>query len=263
MGRTIFIPKNSSETKRSESNSEVKASGLTNPAGSSAISPRDETLDTHGKEKDDRTERQSARRAKAKRDKSKKIIDQQAAANRNAIQERISHVKLSEVRNLVFELIRNQFDLDNASLFRSTMFSTLRTMSYAVTGNHEFNKTLFEMHSTYLTGEAMGGWIKYLLDICWPGGVFFTSAPPLTKTEQETLSQKTKDKLHQSFPDQLRTVLGQEIADDGIDVLHEMLQNRLVLKSMAYMMLDEVWLELFPELNDGFLTGASGLDPRK
>eukprot|EP00978_Attheya_sp_CCMP212_P009549 scaffold22590_cov46-Attheya_sp.AAC.4 len=263
MSRTIFIPKNGSETKRSESISEVEASGSTNPSGSSAISPRDETLDTHGKEKNDRTERQSARRAKAKRDKSQKIVDQQAAANRSAIQERISHVKLSEVRNLVFELIRNQFDLDNASLFRSTMFSTLRTMSYAVTGNHEFNKTLFEMHSTYLTGEAMGGWIKYLLDICWPGGVFFTSAPPLTKAEQETLSQETKDKLYQSFPDQLRTVLGQEIADDGIDVLHEMLQNRLVLKSMAYMMLDEVWLELFPELNDGFLTGASGLDPRK
>jgi hypothetical protein len=42
-------------------------------------------------------------------------------------------------------------------------------------------------------------------------------------------------------------------------MLHEMLQNRLVLKSLAYMIVDLVLVELFPELND-FVTGAECLE---
>ena len=50
----------------------------------------------------------------------------------------------------------------------------------------------------------------------------------------------------------------------GIDrrfqqMLHEMLQNRLVLRSMAYMLFDLMWEEIFPELQD-VLTGGSVLD---
>ena len=60
------------------------------------------------------------------------------------------------------------------------------------------------------------------------------------------------------FPDQLRTVLGKH-TDDGLELLHEMLQNRLVLKSMAYMIMEEIWVELFPELGD-FVSGTECLE---
>ena len=43
------------------------------------------------------------------------------------------------------------------------------------------------------------------------------------------------------------------------EALHEMLQNRMVVKSMFYMLLDLVWEEIFPEMKD-ILTCGEALD---
>ena len=176
-----------------------------------------------------------------------------------SIKTRIDQVKLSQVRNALFQFIRHLFDLDNASFFRSRMLSAIKTMSFAVTSAQEFNKMLFKMHLTHVNGKAMGGWIKFVRDIVWPNGVFFESGPDLTECERRLQEEEARDILVKAFPDQLRTVLGQEIARDGLYVFHEMLQNRVVLKSMAYMIMDEVWLEIFPELSD-VLTGTAVLE---
>ena len=72
------------------------------------------------------------------------------------------------------------------------------------------------------------------------------------------VKRNSKKMLNKMFPDQLRKVLGRH-TDEGLAMLHEMLQNRLVLKSMAYMLMDLVWVEIFPELSD-FVTGAECLE---
>ena len=64
--------------------------------------------------------------------------------------------------------------------------------------------------------------------------------------------------LERTLPLQLKAVLGRH-SDEGLDLLHEMLQNRLVLKSIAYMLLDLVWAQIFPELAE-FTTGAESLE---
>jgi len=176
-----------------------------------------------------------------------------------AIKAKIEKVPLGQVRNALFELVRYQFDFDNASFFRSRMFSALKTMSFAVTSSSEFRKMLYEAHVKHVNPDALGGLVKMLLDILWPDGVFFDSKPPLTPRESQTLSDETLQKLTSIFPEQLQSVLGQEITNDGMEMLHEMLQNRLVLRSMAYMLFDLMWLEIFPELQD-VLTGGSVLD---
>ena len=109
-----------------------------------------------------------------------------------------------------------------------------------------------------MNGEWVSGWIYYLVDMFWPNGVFYTKAPPLTEDEIIALKRDSKKIIERMFPDQLRTVLGKH-TNEGLDMLHEMLQNRLVLKSMAYMLLDLIWVELFPELND-FVSGAECLE---
>eukprot|EP00979_Chaetoceros_neogracilis_P015397 scaffold5876_cov363-Chaetoceros_neogracile.AAC.1 len=47
--------------------------------------------------------------------------------------------------------------------------------------------------------------------------------------ESEGLERTSKILLRNSFPDHLTTVLGHEISDNGSDLIHEMLNNRLVL----------------------------------
>jgi len=72
----------------------------------------------------------------------------------------------------------------------------------------------------------------------------------LTRDESEALASTSKILLRESFPDHLTAVLGHEISDNGSDLIHEMLNNRLVLKSMIYMMADTILLEAFPEMSD-------------
>ena len=92
--------------------------------------------------------------------------------------------------------------------------------------------------------------IKFIKDLIWPNGVIFTSAAPLTIKESKALARTSRSLLRDSFPDQLTAVLGNEITENGLDLLHEMLNNRLVLKSMIYMMADTLLLEAFPEMSD-------------
>jgi hypothetical protein len=178
----------------------------------------------------------------------------------SAIKSRIEAVKLSQVRGSVFELIRYTFDLDNnANFFRSQMVTALKTMTIAFTSAHSFKRILLDFHLRYVNGKNIAYWIKYVRNLIWPNGVLFTSAPPLSKDESEALANKSKILLREAFPEQLATVLGNEITESGINIIHEMLQNRLVLKSICYMMYDELINEITPEMGD-VLTSHQVLD---
>lgn len=178
----------------------------------------------------------------------------------SAIKSRIEAVKFSQVRGNVFELIRYAFDLDNnANFFRSQMVTALKTMTIAFTSAHSFKKILLDFHLRYVNGKNIAFWIKYVRDLIWPNGILFTSAPPLSKDESDLLANKSRILLREAFPEQLATVLGNEITESGIDIIHEMLQNRLVLKSICYMMYDELIYEITPEMGD-VLTSHQVLD---
>lgn len=71
------------------------------------------------------------------------------------------------------------------------------------------------------------------------------------------MSAEAKRILHSCFPEQLTAILGQELAQDGLDIFHEMLQNRVVVRSMAYMLFDLLWIEVFPEIGDVLQCGAA------
>lgn len=167
-----------------------------------------------------------------------------------AIVAKLDKVPLGKVRARIFELLSYQFGFENASFFRSQMLSALKTMSFAVTTPGEFRKTLYKTHVEHVSAEAIAYWINYGVELLWPNGVFFESSPALTPEEQKRQADKARELLHTNFPDQLRTVLGQELTRDGLDILHEMLQNRMVMKSMFYMMFDLLWEEVFPEMKD-------------
>jgi len=174
-----------------------------------------------------------------------------------AIRNKIIKVPLSQVRNRIFELLRYQFGFENASFVRNRMLAALKTASFAVTSASEFRRTLYNLHAEHASADALAGWIEFGLDMIWPDGVFFKSAPPTPPEELKEQAEKAKQVLHNSFPEALRAVLGQELTKDGLDIFHEMLQNRVVVKSMAYMLLDIMWLEVFPEIGDVLPCGAA------
>jgi len=176
-----------------------------------------------------------------------------------SIKSQVEQVSLSAVRNGAFRFIRHLFDLDNASFFRSRILSALKTMSFAVTSAQEFHKLLFQMHLQQASATAMAGWILFVREILWPDGVFFDPAPDQDPDELKAQMEESKMLLLEMVPEQMRAILSEDIAEDGIGTFHEMLQNRIVLRSISYMLMDEIWGAIFPALND-VVTGCSAVE---
>ena len=174
-----------------------------------------------------------------------------------AVRTKIEKVRLPLVRTRIFDLLRYQFGFENASFARNRLLAALKTASFAVTSAADFRKTLYKLHIEHLNSEAVAGWINMLIDLLWPNGKFFESSPPLSPEEIKAQADKAKELLHSNFPDQVRAILGSELTRDGLDMFHEMLQNRMVVKSMAYMLFDHLWLEIFPEIGDVLSCGAA------
>ena len=135
----------------------------------------------------------------------------------SSIQSRIERVKLNQVRANVFDLLRFTFDLDNASFLRSQMVSGLKTMVIAFSSGQDLRKTLLDFHVNYLSGKCIASYIKYGRDKIWPGGVLFESAPELSPREKIELENNSRSCIHNSFPDQLKHDLGNEITNEGLD----------------------------------------------
>jgi hypothetical protein len=184
-------------------------------------------------------------------------IDGKDDMNNVSVRNKIDKVRLPLVRTRIFELLRYQFGFENASFARNRLLAALKTASFAVTSASDFRKTLYRLHVEHFNSEAVAGLINMLTDILWPNGTFFETSPPQSPEEIQVQSQKAKELLHGSFPDQVRAILGSELTKDGLDIFHEMLQNRLVVKSMAYMLFDHLWLEVFPEIGDVLTCGAA------
>jgi len=173
---------------------------------------------------------------------------------------KVDQIPLAEVRNRILELIRLSFSFENASFVRSQFLSALETASFlAVAKQSDFRRILHDLHANQMSGEAIGGYIEKILDILWPDGVFMKAAQLLSPEEERVLKAKAKAKLHEGFPDQIRKLLGKEMAEEGLNMIHEMLQNKVIVKSLFYMLLDLLWIEVFPELRDT-LPCASALD---
>jgi Sorting nexin C terminal len=174
-----------------------------------------------------------------------------------AVRSKIDKVRLPLVRTRIFDLLRYQFGFENASFARNRLLAALKTASFAVTSAADFRKTLYKLHIEHFNSGAIAGWIDMLTEMLWPNGKFFESTPPLSPEEIQAQVDQAKELLHGNFPDQVRAILGSELTRDGLDIFHEMLQNRLVVKSMAYMLFDHLWLEVFPEIGDVLSCGAA------
>ena len=173
---------------------------------------------------------------------------------------KVDQIALSEVRNHIVELMRYSFGFENASFVRSQMLAALETASFvAIAKQSDFRRALYTLHSQKLNGDALGGYVRTLLDLLWPDGVWMKPRPLLTQEEEDRLRTESLAKLHSGFPDRFRKILGKELTKEGLDMTHEMLQNKLVVKSMFYMLFDLVWIEILPELRDS-LPCASALD---
>jgi hypothetical protein len=247
MKRTIVKTRSDSVAAVLENAIDEQGRDMPPPPNRASRTASSASIVSNGSQEDDLVDGGESRESQRKRSKPIMIP---------SIGSKIEKIPLAQFRHRIFELVRYLFGFENASFVRNRMLAALKTASFAVTSNAEFQKTLYNAHTEHLSAESLSGWIKFAIDLLWPEGEFYESAPPTPVEQLEEQSRQAKEALHASFPEQLRAILGQELTKDGLDILHEMLQNRVVMKSVAYMLFDLLWLEVFPEIGDVLECGS-------
>eukprot|EP00980_Cylindrotheca_fusiformis_P018079 scaffold5799_cov110-Cylindrotheca_fusiformis.AAC.6 len=162
------------------------------------------------------------------------ILEDELLIEDDSLEFTLFPVPLGVVRNSIVELVRYQFGFENASFFRSQMLAALETASFvAMTKASSFRSMLYDLHVQYLNSDAVAKWINTLLGVLWPDGVWMTPREPYTEDEEKQLREDARQKLHAGFPEQIAAILGHDLTRDGLDIVHEMLQNRVVIRCVV------------------------------
>ena len=165
-----------------------------------------------------------------------------------SIQARIRSINAKDVQENVFDLVNNIFNLDKANFLRGRVIAVVRGMAFFLTEN-QFYKTLLNYHRLYVNEASISGVLKYVRELLWPQGEWAESVPPMTDDEKERIYGEAFGKIHSIIPEVVTNVLGEPLAKDGVNIVFEMVQNEVVLKSFVYMLVDLILLELYPEMS--------------
>jgi len=89
--------------------------------------------------------------------------------------------------------------------------------------------------------------------------IFFDQDPPRTDTQKLERREQTLREMLDFMPDMAARVMGTERHKSGITSLFELLQQPRLNKQLAYVLLDRVMGEVFPELKESELFPADDL----
>jgi hypothetical protein len=170
------------------------------------------------------------------------------AAMNASIHQRLNMVSSREVQEGIFDLCKELLSLDKANFLRGRMISVIRGVVNFMTGGSTLHKTLYNLHLKHVTGNNIGGGVKWLRELLWPEGEWGEAAPELTSLEKEELAKKVFESLPKYVPEALSSVVGVDLAGEGINLVFDLLQNETILKSISYQLIDAIILELYPEL---------------
>jgi len=170
------------------------------------------------------------------------------AAMNASIHQRLKTISSRDVQEGVFNLAKELLSLDKATFLRGRMISVIRGIVNFLTGGSTLHKTLYNLHSAYVTGSNVSGGVKWLRELLWPLGEFAEAAPELTELEKDALADKVFKTLLRLVPESLTSVVGEDLAGEGVHLLFDLLQNETILKSISYQLVDAIVLELYPEL---------------
>ena len=169
-------------------------------------------------------------------------------AMRASIKARMKSVSVKDVQESVFELVKEVLSLEHATFLRGRLISVIRGAAIFMTSGGSFHKTLLKMHDQYLTAKNVAGGVAWIRELLWPGGEWGEAGEELDLEQKVSLATEVHKQLHGAIPEQVISIVGADLGREGADVLFEVMQNDIVLRSIAYQLLDLILLEAYPEL---------------
>ena len=170
------------------------------------------------------------------------------AAMAASVIDRLKSVGAREVQEGIFDLSRVLLSLDKATFLRGRLIAVIKGLVSFMTSGGSFHKTLVRLHNEYLTGETVAAGIKCIRELLWPDGNWMVPAPPYTLRDKVELAETVQANLDSLIPDTLTSVVGDELAGNAAQLLFEVFQNPLLLRSISYQLLDLILLEVYEDL---------------
>ncbi|KAI8092564.1 PXA domain-containing protein [Halteromyces radiatus] len=110
----------------------------------------------------------------------------------------------------------------------------------------------------YLETESMVVfYFRKIMDSLWPNGSKLTFKPARKPEEKQQTKEEANRKLSTWLPDLLGNMVGRQNARKGARRLFSVLQNQRLNQHLVYILLDEIVLALFPDL-DAMRSTTSG-----
>ncbi|ORZ21687.1 PXA domain-domain-containing protein [Absidia repens] len=103
----------------------------------------------------------------------------------------------------------------------------------------------------YLETESMViFYFRKIMDSLWPGGAKLTFKPARKPDEKLQTKEEANRKLSTWLPDLLGNMVGRQNARKGARRLFSVLQNQRLNQHLVYVLLDEIVMALFPDIDD-------------
>eukprot|EP00053_Salpingoeca_punica_P020077 m.207214 g.207214 ORF g.207214 m.207214 type:complete len:915 (+) comp17786_c0_seq3:179-2923(+) len=161
-------------------------------------------------------------------------------------------VKLEDEENtsLPFRILLRLFDvifeLRTKGGLRRRLMGVLSTLVHTTFGDR-INSTIIETIDKMTASEQLEAQVENFKQAWWPGGVMAPEASPRSEDCKLRTRVEAKAKLFGTLPDELKRVVGQATAKQGILSIFEMLQYPRLNKRLMYGILEALIINLFPE----------------
>ena len=102
--------------------------------------------------------------------------------------------------------------------------------------------------------------LALLRETLWPAGDLAAAAPARTRREREETAAQVRKELLRVLPGALTKAVGADAAGDGALKLFELVQCPLLLRNLAFTLLDLILVEVFEDM-EGYVDGLDPAEP--
>ena len=167
--------------------------------------------------------------------------------------------ELERVEKHLFALANELFGIDEMSIVRRKLIDgAIGVLMVFMKGRSSkwINSALEQVTAADQAGFA----VRAVKELLWPDGVWASEAEPYTKEQATNDRRLARERLIESIPVELATLLTNDRCRFGAEKVFQMLQCPLIVKNLLYTHLDMLLLRLFPSLPvEGLFNARKGL----
>lgn len=161
-----------------------------------------------------------------------------------------------------YKLIKELLEVDEMNMLRRNLVSVLR-QSLRMLFSTTMTKWIAVQSKAAVSDAQTGMLLRWVRTLIWPNdGPMFTPGKNPTDKEALAMQMNNRKRAEKLLPSLLNNYIGEKQGSKALQKTFDLLSNPYILKSLIYMVIDMVLIEVFPELA-GKLPGMDAMHSRR